>query len=143
MGVNRLLLDLRNIVASCHNKLSSSISLVFKGIKDIIMEYQFIYQCIINGQFSIIHILYNHIPKSIDECLRPEYTIGSCDYNISYFISLIQSVIVYILCIFCIANAMHIKHVNTQHTTHKHHIDEWLKTVPVLPRGRGYYESSC
>ena len=112
-GVNRLLLDLRNIVASCHNKLSSSISLVFKGIKDIIMEYQFIYQCIINGQFSIIHILYNHIPKSIDECLRPEYTIGSCDYNISYFISLIQSIIVYISRIFCIANSMHIKHVNT------------------------------
>ena len=119
-GVNRLLLDLKNIVASCHNELSSSISLVCfikvsvsKGTQHIIMEYQFIYQCIINGQFSIIHILYNHIPKSIDECLRPEYTIGSCDYNISYFISLIQSIIVYISHIFCIANSMHIKHVNT------------------------------
>ena len=38
---------------------------------------------------------------------------------------------------------MAIKHVNTQHTTHKLHIDQWLKTVPVLPRARGYYKSTA
>ena len=80
------------------------------------MEYRFIYQCIINGPFSTIHILCNHIPKSIDGCLRPEYTIGPCDYNISYFISLIQSVILLKMYILCIANEMHIEHVNAQHT---------------------------
>ena len=120
MGVNRLLRDLKNIVASGHNELPSSRFLVYfikgsvrKGTQCIIMEYRFIYKCIINGPFSIFHILCNHIPKSIDECLRPEYTIGHCYYNISYFISLIQSVI---LLKFCIANEMHSEHVNAQHT---------------------------
>ena len=106
-----------------HNELASSYFLVCfikesvsKGTQCIIMEYQFIYQCIINGPFSTIHILCNHIPKSIGECLRPEYTIGPCDYNILYFKPLIHSVILLKMYIFYIANAMHIKHVNTQHT---------------------------
>ena len=107
------------------------------------MEYRLIYQCVNNDPFSTIHILCNHILKSIYKCLMPEYTIGSCDYNISYFISLIQSVILLKMYMFCIANAMHIKHVNTQHTTHKLHIDQWLKTVPVLPRARGYYKRTA